>query len=82
MYFPTRPRLMTRNKKLQTLQPLLQKKIDAISKDIDVTPPTSPVLTEAVSDDNGNITLVWNGSTDNKSGVSEYCIYHKTVGRL
>lgn len=60
----------------------LTEKIDAISKDIDVTPPTSPVLTEAVSDDNGNITLVWNGSTDNKSGVSEYCIYHKTVGRF
>ena len=60
----------------------LTEKIDAISKDIDVTPPTSPVLTEAVSDDNGNITLVWNGSTDNKSGVSEYCIYHKTDGRF
>ena len=57
-------------------------KIDALSKDIDVTPPTAPVLTGISSDDDGNITLVWSGSTDDKSGVSEYCIYHKTDGQF
>ena len=60
----------------------LTEKIDAISKDIDVTPPTPPVLTEAVSDNDGNVTLVWNGSTDDRSGVAEYCIYHKTDGKF
>lgn len=49
---------------------------------LDTTPPTAPVLTNVSADNDGNITLVWNGSTDNKSGVSEYCIYHKTVGRF
>ena len=49
---------------------------------LDTTPPTAPVLTNISADNDGNITLVWNGSTDNKSGVSEYCIYHKTVGRF
>lgn len=49
---------------------------------LDTTPPTAPVLTNVSADNNGNITLVWNGSTDNKSVVSEYCIYHKTVGRF
>lgn len=49
---------------------------------LDTTPPTAPVLTNVSADNDGSITLVWNGSTDNKSGVSEYCIYHKTVGRF
>ena len=49
---------------------------------LDTTPPTAPVLTNVSADNDGNITLVWNGSTDNKSGVSEYFIYHKTVGRF
>lgn len=49
---------------------------------LDTTPPTAPVLTNVSADNDGNITLVWNGSTDNNSGVSEYCIYHKTVGRF
>lgn len=49
---------------------------------LDTTPPTAPVLTNVSADNDGNITLVWNGSTANKSGVSEYCIYHKTVGRF
>lgn len=55
----------------------LTEKIEAISKNIDVTPPTPPVLTDITSDDEGNITLVWSGSTDTESGVAEYCIYHK-----
>lgn len=49
---------------------------------LDTTPPTAPVLTNVSADNDGNITLVWNGSTDNNSGVSEYCIYHKTDGRF
>ena len=55
----------------------LTEKIEAISKNIDVTPPTPPVLTDITSDDEGNITLAWSGSTDTESGVAEYCIYHK-----
>lgn len=56
--------------------------VDNIKNNIDSTPPSAPVLADISADDNGNITLVWNGSTDDRSGVAEYCIYHKTDGRF
>lgn len=50
--------------------------------DLDTTPPSIPVLISISADNDGNITLVWSGSTDDKSGVAEYCIYHKTDGKF